>query len=259
LIGAGLARGMTDVGDGFRFLAAHRGLWKWVLAPAVVTLALLAGAIAGAVALAAPVLDRAGWGGWILRIVVIAALVVGAVVVFVAVVGVVAGPFNEILSEKVEEKLTGRPGAPFRAGAFARGLVVGLLQGIWRLVVAVAGSLVVFAIALVPVIGTIAATVLGGWLGARATAYDCYDAVLARRDLRSADKTAYLRRHRQRTFGLGLTVTGLLLVPGVNLVALGVGAIGATLAAHELDAQGPAIHSSSPTNASAGPSPQKRP
>lgn len=240
-----LARGAHDVIAGFRFLSANRGLWRWVVAPALVTLVLLVAGIWGVVAVADPLVDRVtgalpswaeDWAGWIVWLIVIAALGIGALLIFVAVVGVVAGPFNEILSEKVEQRLTGRPGPPLRAGAFLRSLLVGLAHGVRRLIVALVGFVVVFAIALVPVIGTIAAAVIGAWLGARASAYDCYDAVLARRDLPYAEKAAYLRRHRQRSFGLGLAVTGLLLVPGVNLIALGVGAVGATLAARELDA-----------------------
>ena len=39
--------------------------------------------------------------------------------------------------------------------------------------------------------------------------------------------------------GIGAAVAGLLLVPGVNLIALGVGTTGATLAALELEAGPP--------------------
>jgi uncharacterized protein involved in cysteine biosynthesis len=85
------------------------------------------------------------------------------------------------------------------------------------------------------VIGSIAAVLIGGWLAARGAAYDCYDAVLARRSLSYGDKLAYLARHRQRTFGLGAAVAAMLFVPGLNLIALGVGAAGATVAAHAIE------------------------
>jgi uncharacterized protein involved in cysteine biosynthesis len=61
--------------------------------------------------------------------------------------------------------------------------------------------------------------------------------VLARRLLPYHDKFGYRAAHRGRTTGLGAAVTALLLIPGLNLVALGLGAAGATLAAHELDAR----------------------
>ena len=49
---------------------------------------------------------------------------------------------------------------------------------------------------------------------------------------------AYLARHRGRTLGLGATVAGMLLVPGLNLIALGIGAVGATLADLDTKAAG---------------------
>ena len=48
-----------------------------------------------------------------------------------------------------------------------------------------------------------------------------------------ADKLAYLAEHRSRTYGLGAATAGMLLVPGLNLVALGLGAAGATVAMHD--------------------------
>ncbi len=244
-----LARGLGDLGRGFRFLNAHPALWRWVLAPALVTLVLLIGAVIGVIRIAGPLVQWAtswlpdfleGAASWVMWILVVTGLSLGALLVFVAVVGIVAGPFCELLSEAIEERVTGRPGPPFSLGGFLRGAAAGLLHGLRRLLVSLASLVLLFVLGLVPVVGTIAAMLLGGWLAARASAYDCYDAVLSRRELAYADKLAYLARHRGRTLGLGAGVAGLLLIPGVNLVALGVGAAGATLAALELDGGAPA-------------------
>ncbi|HEU0033637.1 MAG TPA: EI24 domain-containing protein [Kofleriaceae bacterium] len=235
-----LARGMGDVGRGFRFLNAHPRLWAYVIAPALITLVLLVGAIFGVLHFADPIVAyltdwMPGWlrgiASTLLEIVVVVGLGFGALLVFVSVVGIVAGPFNELLSEAVERAVTGRPGPGFSFAGLAKGALLGLLHGIRRLIVAVLGMIVLFALGFVPVIGTIAALVLGVWFTARAAAYDCYDAVLARQELSYAAKLDYLRANRSRTFGLGLAVAGLLFVPVVNLVALGLGAAGATLAA----------------------------
>ena len=238
-----LGLGARDALRGFRFLQDHPRLWGWILAPALVTLVVLIASIAGVVALASPLIDRisdlapgwlAGWVEGLLAILVVAALGLGGLLVFVSFAGVVAGPFNELLSEAVERTLTGAPGERFSLAGFVRGALVGLVHGLRRLLVFLLGVLVVFAIAFIPVIGAIAAPLLGGYLAARGAAYDCYDAVLARRERTYAQKQAFLQAHRGRTLGLGAVVAGLLLVPGVNLVALGVGAIGATLAEREL-------------------------
>lgn len=233
---------MHDVWRGAAALAARPRLWKWLVAPSLVAIALLAGAVfaierafehvlAWASAhlptwlahLAAPVLTAA----------VIAALIAAALLVFVAVVGAIAGPFLEMLSERLEAELTGKLPEKFSGTRFLHELAVSLVHGIRRLIIALVGVLLVLAIGLVPVIGTIAAIVVGGLLAARGTAYDCYDAVLARHSLSYRDKLAYLAEHRGRTFGLGAVTAGLLVVPVINLIALGIGAAGATLACVE--------------------------
>jgi len=241
----GLARGARDVMDGHRFLMAHPRLWGWVIAPAAVTLVLLLAAIVGVVSAASPLVEWVtgwmpgwieGWASGLVWLLVVVALGFAAALMFVSVAGVVAGPFNELLSAAVEAQVTGVPAPRFSLIGFARDAVTGLLHAVRRLLAFVVGVVVLFAIALVPVVGTIAAAAIGFWLAARGAAYDGYDAVLARRGLAYRDKLEYLARHRGRTFGLGATVAALLLVPGVNLVALGLGATGATLAVRELDA-----------------------
>jgi CysZ protein len=239
-----LGRGLGDLGRAFEVLKSHSSLWKWMLAPTVVTLVLLVAMILGVASLVDPLVSRLASqlpavfeqiGSWILTLIVVIGLGFAALLVFVALVGMVAGPFNELLSEAVEEKLYHRPAPKFSLRAFARGAIVGIVHGLRRLAIALLAAGLLFALGFLPVIGAIAAVLLGGWIAARASAYDCYDAVLARRELAYKTKLAYLERHRARTLGLGAGVAGLLLVPGLNLIALGLGAIGATLASHDLE------------------------
>lgn len=239
-----LSTGAGDIGRGFRFLNQHPRLWGWVIAPAIVTLVVLIALVAGVAHFVDPVVEWAtGWLPDFLRglasalvwLVVIVGLGAGALFVFMAIAGIVAGPFNELLSEQVEARLTGVPPPRFSMAALLRGFAVGLVHGLRRLVVALLAFLLVFALGFIPVIGTIGGLALGFYLSARGAAYDCYDAVLARRDLPYRDKLAFLARHRRRTLGLGAGVTAMLFVPVVNLVALGLGTAGATLAARELE------------------------
>jgi len=254
-----LARGFGDVAGGFRFLNARPRLWGYVIAPAIITLLLLAAAIYGIAHAASPLVAyvTGGLPGWLrgiastlLEIIVVVGLAAGALVIFVSVAGIVAGPFNELLSEAVERAATGEPGPGFSFAGFAKGLVMGILHGIRRLGIAILCVILLFALGFVPVIGTIAALALGVVFTARAAAYDCYDAVLSRRELSYAAKLDHLRANRSRSFGLGLAVAGLLLVPGLNLVALGVGAAGATLASLPVSSSGAARR---PDPAAAGP------
>jgi CysZ protein len=239
-----LASGVRDVQRGLGVLRAHPALWKWVIAPAVITLVLLAALVLGVL----HVSDRlVGWivahlPSWVAHVasplvttMIVIGLSTAVVLVFVPLAGMIAGPFNEMLSEHVEAKLTGLPLTPFSLREFLHGVALSILHGIRRLLAMLVGLIVVFAVGFVPVIGTIAAAVIAGWLAATATAYDCYDAVLARRYLGYRAKLAYLASHRQRTLGLGAAVAVMLVIPGLNLVALGLGAAGATVAAHALE------------------------
>ncbi len=214
--------------------------------PAIVTLLVLVGLVIGVAALVEPLIAWVAahvpsWleaiVSWILRIVVIAGVGMAAVVIFVGVAGMIAGPFNEMLSEAVEEELTGRAGPPFSFGAFVREALVGVAHALRRLALSLVWLVLLFALGFVPVVGTIAATVIGFYIAARGCAYDAYDAVMSRRGFSYAQKKAFLATHRSRSTGLGAAIAGMLLVPIVNLVALGVGATAATLAVHELDTQ----------------------
>src|SRR5690242_14186256 len=113
-----LVRGLRDLGRGLAFLNQHPRLWGWVIAPAIATLLLLGGVIAVVVMMAAPAVhaverwlpDLGGVVSWLEWTIVVGGLIAGAWLVFVNVAGLVAGPLCELLSEAVEERLTGRPG-----------------------------------------------------------------------------------------------------------------------------------------------------
>jgi CysZ protein len=239
-----LATGVRDVQRGFAVLRRHPRLWKWIIAPAAITAALLVGLVLGVLHIVHSVADwvslhvpdsLAHIAGTLIDATVIAVLWTGAVLVFVPLAGMIAGPFNEMLSEHLEEELTGKPAPPFALGAFVHGLVTSIIHSVRRLLAMLAGIVVVFALGFVPVVGTIAAVIVAVWLAAHGTAYDCYDAVLARRSLGYRAKLGFLRDHRARTMGLGGAVAAMLLVPGLNLIALGLGAASATVASLSLD------------------------
>jgi len=241
-----LAQGVRDVERGLAFLNAYPRLWGWVIAPAVVTFFLVCALIFVVTRVAVRVVASLtaqlpswlhGAASWVLSAIVVIALIAGAILVFVALAGVITGPFCERLSEAVEVQLLRRPAPAFSLSQFLFDTAIGLIHGLRRLVVSVFGAAFLLILSCAPVVGTIAALVVGGWLAARGAAYDSYDAILARRALAYRHKLIYLRNHRGRTFGLGATVAGLMLVPGLNLVALGVGAVGATLAVHDFDTE----------------------
>jgi len=114
--------------------------------------------------------------------------------------------------------------------------VLGVLHAARRLAVYLfALALALAAGSFVPVVGHLLGVGLGFYFAAHTAAYDCYDSVFGRRLWRYRQKQDFLRAHRGRTFGLGAAVAALLLIPFCNLVALGIGSIGATLATLDLE------------------------
>jgi CysZ protein len=241
-----LGRGLGDVRRGFAFLNQHPRLWGWVIAPAIVTVLLLAALVVAVMKIAGSLVVKltswmpdaiVGVGEWIIWVILLGALVMGALLVFVALAGVVAGPFSELLSEAVEEQVTGKKGPAFSFGAFVSSALRGIGHGIRRVLVAIAVAIGLFVLGFVPVIGTLAALGLGYYFAAKGAAYDCYDAVLSRREMSYEAKQQFIARQGHRGLGLGAGVAAMLIVPFVNLVALGVGAAGATLAVLDQGAQ----------------------
>lgn len=241
----GLFRGAGDVARGFRFLGAHRRLWWLVMAPAAITLVFIVAVIWTVLAVSAPLVALvAGWApdfmepfaGALLRVLAVAGLSVVGFLVYVSLSGLFAGPFCELLSEAVEERVTGTPAPPFSPFAFARGMVLGILHAARRLAVYLFALVLALAAgAFVPVVGHALGFALAGYFAATTAAYDCYDSVFGRRLWRYRQKQEFLSAHRGRTFGLGVAVAALLLIPFCNLVALGVGSVGATLATLDLE------------------------
>lgn len=236
-----LLGGAYDGVRGALYLITRPRLWIYVLLPAVVAAVILIFAVGWTLtAISGPIAGFAAFlpGSWadnVLTILAGVALTILSFTLLISIAAVIAGPFNEMLSEWIEEKETGTPGEKFRLGAFLRDLVVGLFHSIRRVAIylVVMVALLVLGVA-VPVVGSVIAAALGALATARFASYDAYDAVWSRRRLRYRDKIAYMREHRWRTFGLGAVVSVLLIVPGLNVVGLAIGATGATLRSIEI-------------------------
>ncbi len=236
-----LAAGVYDGMRGAMYLVRTPRLWLYVLLPAVVAAALLFAVVGSVLALLNAPIAMLGswlptWAAGVLKLLAGIALTIASLAVLISVAAVIAGPFNEMLSESIEERVTGVAGPQFSVIHFVRDLVT----GIWHALRRVALYLVVMLLLLVagivvPVVGTIIAAVLGALATARFASWDAYDAVWSRRRLRYRDKVAYLRAHRWRTWGLGASVAVVLVIPGLGVIGLAIGAAGATLRSLEVE------------------------
>ncbi len=211
--------GVIDSMRGALYLARHRALWKWVIAPAVVVAVIGAVTVGWLVAL----LGTLGLVRW-------SSLAIAAAGVIVTIASIIAGPFCEMLSEAIEEHETGVAPPRFSLARFLYELAIGAIHAVRRAigyVVLVVGLVAIDR--LVPTAGPALAAAGGAWVTARYASYDAYDAIWARRQWRYRDKLAYLRAKRWRTIGLGAVVAVVMVVPGVNIIGIAIGATGATL------------------------------
>lgn len=231
-----LLRGVFDALRGAAYLVTHPRTWKFVIAPAIVAVILLVvaigsvlGLLSGPIAALAAYLPGS-WGDNVLRLLAGVALAMLSLVIFVSVASMVAGPFNEMLSESIEERETGVASPPFKLGPFLRDLVVGIVHAARRVAVYLVVMIVLLIVGIaVPVVGSLIAMILGAIATARFASYDAYDVVWSRHRLSYRDKISYMRNDRWRTLGLGAATSVLLIVPGLNVVGLAIGATGATL------------------------------
>lgn len=169
--------------------------------------------------------------------VVLGVLVVGAAVLlasisFIAVTLFVGGPFYEYIAEEVEEELgldTFGDGA-----GFVRSSLRGLADSLKLIGITVCGAVVLFAIGLVPVAGQLASPVLGALFGAWMISLEMVGLLFQRRGLGIRHRHRALRRNRPMTFGFGLPVYLLCLIPVAQLVVIPSAVVGGTLLAHRL-------------------------
>jgi CysZ protein len=171
-----------------------------------------------------------GFLGWLLGVILWLALFGLVLFSFVPMATLIASPFNDILSEKVERiyaGLTVRERFSWRD--MARAIAIGLHASL-RLTLA---TLLLLGCALllhvIPAIGSVLATALSAaitirFLSLQFTAYS-----MDRRFYSYAQRRDFLRRHRARTLGLGTMAFLVMMVPVVNALFIPISAIAGTL------------------------------
>lgn len=244
--GSALSRFSTGFGypiAGLKHLAANPRLWRYVVVPVFLTV-LMIGCAAWLSWTQGPEVLAMAWErpmgegvvvvalgyAWLAALVVVRLLllVVGAVA-FYAVGGLVAVPFNDFLSQAVEESILGSRNEPFTMVLFVHDLRMSLGHSLLAVFAWVSMMIPVLALNLVPVIGSIAATVIGGLLTTFFLTREMLDGPLSRDRLPFGAKLELLKGHRALTVGFGAATAGLLWVPGLNLVSIPCAVIGGTL------------------------------
>jgi CysZ protein len=224
----GLFRGFLAPFRGAIYVARER-LWRYLVVPVVLNLALGAGTIVAALRFwrkeLEGMLSSSPVVGWI-SVTVMTGL--GSVLLFILLQPLLSAIFCDRLAETVEKRVRGQaPAAPFFA-SIGKALLHGLLK------------LVLYALALGIGLALSLSTaglgsLVGIGLGAIFLAYDGFDYPLSRRGATFGGKWAYLAKHPGLALGFGLGSYVLYLVPLAFLVAPPFAATGATLAYLDAD------------------------
>jgi CysZ protein len=175
------------------------------------------------------------WGRTSVRVGVGVALVVGVILLLVysyaAVVLAVGEPFYEKIWRRVENRLGDAPTPP--AETVMAGLGRGILNGLRLLVPAIGMAIVFLLLSLIPVIGPIAASVLGALWGGWSLTVQLTGYAFDGRGRTLSDRLIALRSRRARSFGFGIATYVLLLVPGLAIFLMPSAVAGATALARD--------------------------
>jgi len=220
----------------------HRSLLRFVVAPALINTLLFVGLVAAlwswGGAWAGALIEGALAGEhpsylapfvWLLRVfswVFLAAITVIAGFVTVYLVGgVVAAPFNDVLSEHVEALRLGTPPPPFSLRTMLSDAAFAMGQELRRMLVLLLVCALALPLHFIPVIGTL----LWGWIGVLILAMDMIDIPLARNRFTVRQRLRVLRANVLVCTGFGAACAALLWAPLLQFVCLPAAVVGGTL------------------------------
>jgi CysZ protein len=231
--------GLRLLGRGFAMYARYPGLFILGLVPALISFVVV---IAALLVLIYFVDDLGSWitsfaNGWssdaqkALRLLVDIAIVVGAcwlaLVTFTALTLIIGDPFYEKISEKVDERLGGA------AGKFDlpwyRTLPRNAVDSIRVVVTEAVLAVPTFLIGLIPVVGQVAAPILGAGIGGWLLSVDLTGIPFNRRGIFLSERRRILRANRALAMGFGVPVALLLLIPFIGILVIPPAIAGGTL------------------------------
>lgn len=240
-------RGFSFAFRGLRYLRDHPDLWGWVAIPAVLNLGFFFFGVVSSWLLAPQLLGMvwtrpeqgaavALWvlTAWALRLAL--AAIVGMGVYMLA--GLLASPFNEVISEKVEQHELGNAGEPWGWPVFLRDTFWSVVHSLATMALYIGVMAPLVLLNIIPGIGSAIFTVCSWTVTAFFLAREMLDGSTSRRRMSLLQKFALVRQHKALMGGFGFGTNLLLWIPLLNFVCLPVGVISATLLYVELERAG---------------------
>lgn len=228
----GFFTGINAFFAGLKLVAPGGGLFRYALAPALLSLlVLLGGVLLGWFLLHGWISEWiaqqgwASWLGWLGSALVFVLALLLAYFLFMPVMALLAPLFIDPIVERVYERYTGRPLVPPQTRSFMRRQMGAFVLSAKLMVVGLVIELPLALLALFTGVGAIIAVPIRGWLQGG----DLLDNPLGMRHLRVRERYGLFWRWRWSVTGLGAACDLAMLVPVLNLLVLAAGAAGATL------------------------------
>jgi CysZ protein len=150
---------------------------------------------------------------------------------------VISSPFNDILSEKTEELLTGIPNQePFAIGVFLKDSMRTVLDESKKIIIFVVLMVLLLPLNLIPG-GTLPYSVLSVLLTIFFLVVEYTGYVFARKHLTFRDQRHFIFARKFLMLGFGTGVMGVLTVPFLQFFCIPLGVVGATQLWHDLSGQ----------------------
>ncbi|MCO4746356.1 MAG: EI24 domain-containing protein [Proteobacteria bacterium] len=234
---ARFAYGLRTPFRGARWLVVHPPLWPWAALPMLLTIWSVLGAAwlawVGAEDLLGlwwPRPDGPEFVAWafVHAMVVVSSFIAAALGLWV--LGhLIAGPFYDRLAELVERQVLGPSDVVFSWRVAVGDALQSFAHSLLGLAAYVLVLVPLFALNLIPAVGSVLYAVIGALVTALFLARELFDVPLSRRRTSFLNKLRYLRAHRWPVLGLGVSTAVLLAIPLVDLLVLPCAVLGATL------------------------------
>lgn len=230
--------GLTDPWRGFFFLLVRPRLWPLALLPFFLALALHVLILWFGWSVFVEYRDQwfpsdgTLWEAvaWLVSILFLIVALILAAIVFVPLVVLIAGPFNDYLSEKTEKIHRGlEVSNPCTFGSVVRAARVAVVGSTMRAVTL--AVLLVFAMCfnLIPVIGHPIAVILAFYFTSRVLSMEFTSYSMERRLWTWKRQKQFIRDHRARTLGFGMMAALVMTIPLVSAAFIPASAVAGTL------------------------------
>ncbi len=226
------ARGTAYLAKGLSLIQS-KGIKRYVIIPLTLNILLFGSLIGYGYAGFGPLVDKVmsyvpDWLGFLSGILWLFIVLLTAIIVFFTftpIANIIAAPFNAIMAEKIEEKLTGRD---VNANVPLLKIILdSIVSQIGKLGYILAWSLVLFIISVIPGINFIAPflwVLFGSWL----LSLEYLDYPMGNHALTFKQEKATLKKRRGLALGFGGGVMALTTIPVVNFFVMPVAVAGAT-------------------------------